>query len=52
VHGNQWYIRPDGTVFVDLQQGEKDAIQAEADERCNQIMTIAERRSEHLRTKH
>lgn len=40
--GNQWYRRPDGTRFIDLRQEEKDAINKEAEDRCEDIMHTAE----------
>lgn len=40
--GNQWYRRADGTRFIDLRPEEKDAIDKEAEDRCEQIMRTAE----------
>ncbi len=53
IHGNQWYRNiSDGTLFVDLRDEEKDAISAEAEGRCNQVMHLVERQTQHLRPKH
>ena len=46
--GNQWYVRKDGSQFVDLLDEEKEAITREAEERCDAIMKIAESRAKPL----
>ncbi len=47
-HGNQWYVRKDGTQFVDLLDEEKEAITREAEDRCDAIMRTAEARAKPL----
>ncbi len=52
ITGNQWYISSsDLTLSVDLRPEEKEAITAEAEERCNQVMHLVERQTQHLRPK-
>lgn len=46
--GNQWYVRRDGTQFVDLLDEEKEAITREAEDRCDAIMRTAESRAKPL----
>lgn len=47
-NGNQWYVRKDGTQYVDLLDEEKEAITREAEDRCDAIMRTAEARAKPL----
>jgi Tfp pilus assembly protein PilF len=46
--GNQWYIRKDGSQYVDLDEEQKEAITKEAEDRCEHIMKTAESRAKPL----
>ncbi|CAN5536938.1 hypothetical protein BH11CYA1_BH11CYA1_14640 [soil metagenome] len=46
--GNQWYVRKDGTQYVDLDDEQKDAITKDAEDRCEAIMRTAESRAKAL----
>lgn len=46
--GNQWYVRKDGSQYVDLDEDEKEAITKESEDRCEHIMKTAESRAKPL----